>query len=104
LTFDDGPGIHTATALDQLAARGILGAFFVVGSRVKEYPEMLKRIFEQGHQIGIHSYSHRAFTSLTTEEIVSELEYTIQAVEQITGARPIYVRPPFGDHGSFYLK
>jgi peptidoglycan/xylan/chitin deacetylase (PgdA/CDA1 family) len=70
---------------------------------VKEHPSILKRIFEEGHQIGVHTWSHRALTTLTTEQIVSELEYTIEAIEEVTGARPTFVRPPFGDHGNTWL-
>lgn len=70
----------------------------MVGSRVKEHPEILLRTFEAGHQIGIHTWSHRALTTLDTDQIVAELEYTAMAIEQITGTRPTFVRPPFGDH------
>jgi peptidoglycan/xylan/chitin deacetylase (PgdA/CDA1 family) len=83
-----------------LASKDIRVTFFVVGSRVKEYPQILLRIFQEGHQIGIHTWSHRALTTQTTETIVSELEYSALALEQITGTRPIYVRPPFGDYGT----
>ena len=100
LTFDDGPAPSTDKILDYLASKGLLGSFYVVGSRVKENPAILKRIYEEGHQIGIHSYSHRAFTTLSNEVVIAELEWTIQAIEHITGVRPKYVRPPFGDHGN----
>jgi peptidoglycan/xylan/chitin deacetylase (PgdA/CDA1 family) len=102
LTFDDGPAPWTSALLDYLAAKDIRATFFVVGSRVREYPQILLRIFQEGHQIGIHTWSHRALTTQTTEQVVAELEYSILAIEQIIGTRPVYMRPPFGDFGILY--
>lgn len=47
----------------------------------------------------VHTWSHRALTTLSTEQIVAELQHTILAIEQVIGTRPTYMRPPFGDIG-----
>jgi hypothetical protein len=102
LTFDDGPAPWTNALLDYLASKDIRATFFVVGSRIKEYPQILLRIFQEGHQIAVHTWSHRALTTQSTEQIVAELEYTALAIEQVTGTRPVYMRPPFGDFGAIF--
>jgi peptidoglycan/xylan/chitin deacetylase (PgdA/CDA1 family) len=53
LTYDDGPSLNTAAALDALNAQGVKGTFFVVGSRVIQNPDILRRIYNEGHQIGL---------------------------------------------------
>ncbi len=58
LTFDDGPSTVTEDILDVLDQNGIKATFFVVGKCVEKYPEILKRAYNLGHSIGIHSYSH----------------------------------------------
>lgn len=103
--FDDGPSPYTPRLLDYLATKGIKATFFLVGSRVKQFPEMALRIFREGHEIGyfllisVHTWSHRALTTLTTDQVIAELEYTSRAIEQVIGTRPLVMRPPFGDFG-----
>ncbi|KAJ3301953.1 chitin deacetylase [Kappamyces sp. JEL0829] len=104
-TFDDGiarhltagPSEYSPTLLDWLKSKGIKATFFLVGSQVVQFPEVVQRQFDEGHQIAIHTWSHRALTSLTTDQVVAELEWTAQAIQQIIGVRPTYFRPPFGD-------
>ena len=87
LTFDDGPGLHTATLLNILKKHGVKATFFVVGERQRK--DLIKRAFEEGHSIGVHTYTHnykkiyaneKAFFAdfLATEEVIHELtgEYT----------------------------
>jgi hypothetical protein len=107
LTFDDGtsirlilgPSPYTPALLDYLQTKDIRATFFIVGSRAKQYPATLLRSFQEGHQIAVHTWSHRALTTLSTEQVVAELHTTIRAIEQIIGTRPLYMRPPFGDIG-----
>ena len=61
ITFDDGPGPYTAGLLDELAARGVKATFFVSGYRAANYPETLKRIVDEGHQLANHTYNHDQF-------------------------------------------
>ncbi|CAG8750229.1 4801_t:CDS:2, partial [Cetraspora pellucida] len=65
LTFDDGPGPYTNSLLDYLSSKQIKATFFVVGISIKEYPELLKKIFKEGHQIGIHTNTHPHLNELT---------------------------------------
>ena len=62
-----------------------------------QYPQYVKQAFDDGHLIAMHSWSHRALTTLTNEEIIAEFEYTARAIENVINARPKYYRPPFGD-------
>ena len=83
--------------MDDLNQLKVKATFFVVGAQVIEYPMILKQTFDQGHEICIHTWSHHSLTTMSTEIIVSELEYTIRAVQSVTGKRPNCMRPPFGD-------
>ncbi|KAI8930088.1 hypothetical protein BC831DRAFT_441276 [Entophlyctis helioformis] len=97
LTYDDGPSEETPALLDALKAINAKATFCVVGSRVIDRPQILRRIFEEGHQICSHTWSHRFLTSQSNEQIMAEFEWTNLIIQQVTGARPAYARPPFGD-------
>jgi peptidoglycan/xylan/chitin deacetylase (PgdA/CDA1 family) len=97
LTFDDGPSEFTPTLLATLAANKIHATFFVVGSRVVSRPEIVKNIIGQGHHVAVHTWSHPALTSLSNEQVVSELKWTLKAIKDTIGLTPKYMRPPFGD-------
>jgi len=98
ITFDDGPTEFTTGLLDFLAKSGTKVTFFVVGSRVFENPEILQRAVKEGHQIGIHTWSHPSLTSQSDEQIIAELKWTEAAIKQAVGLTPKYMRPPFGDY------
>ncbi|KAI8097481.1 uncharacterized protein BX664DRAFT_383757 [Halteromyces radiatus] len=97
LTFDDGPSNFTGQLLDSLDALNIKATFCVMGSNVKRYPDMLKRAYEAGHHIASHTYSHPHLMSLTNDEIIYEMKATEEAIRDVIGIRPTYVRPPFGE-------
>ncbi|KAI8897593.1 hypothetical protein BC833DRAFT_509743, partial [Globomyces pollinis-pini] len=97
ITFDDGPSRFTPDLLDYLLEHNIKATFFCIGSRVVEFGPTVLRAFQEGHQIGVHTWSHRALTTLTNDQIIAELEYTAMAITQVIGTRPIWIRPPFGD-------
>ncbi|ORX90719.1 hypothetical protein K493DRAFT_229822 [Basidiobolus meristosporus CBS 931.73] len=99
LTFDDGPGEHTPELLDILAAHNIKATFCVIGVLLQQpsHALTLKRIHDEGHTLCSHTWSHQHLMSLTNEEIVSELKTTEDLIVKITGVRPRYVRPPFGE-------
>ncbi|NMB00612.1 MAG: polysaccharide deacetylase family protein [Firmicutes bacterium] len=98
LTFDDGPDQrNTQKILDILREENVSATFFVVGNRVERYPEILIRIFDDGHLIANHSRTHADLTTLTNEEILAlELAPTSKAVEKLTGYYPMIMRPPWG--------
>ncbi|MBM7551919.1 polysaccharide deacetylase family protein [Thalassobacillus pellis] len=97
LTFDDGP--HRATTLKIakiLDAYEVKATFFVLGNRVKYYPEVLKKLHEIGHEIGNHSWSHRQLEGLTKEELKQQITVSEKAIEAVIGEKPALLRPPYG--------
>lgn len=97
LTFDDGPHPNTTPhILDILKKRNLKAAFFVLGCQVNKYPEIIKRMHEEGHIIGNHTYDHKNLTQLKKSSIIKEIENTNNLIEKITGEKPKYLRPPYG--------
>ena len=97
LTFDDGPHPNTTPhILDILKKRHIQAVFFVLGIQASKYPKIIKRIHDEGHIIGNHSYSHKNLVKLKGDKLISEIEDASKIVEKITGERPKFFRPPFG--------
>ena len=99
LTFDDGPKPDTGRILDILKAKGVKATFFVVGIQADTYPDTVKRIANEGHQIGCHTYNHRDLEYLSESEITRELFKTAATVRMLTGREIRYLRPPGGHEG-----
>ena len=96
-TFDDGPFTKVdQRILDVLDTYGGRATFFIVGSRVNDYKDTLKRIHDSGSEIGNHTYNHKNLENLAPEEVISQIEMTNDAVEAVTGFRPKLVRVPYG--------
>ena len=101
LTFDAAWGADkTQGILDTLAEHDATGTFFLVGFWVDEYPDMVKKIDAAGCEIGNHSKNHLQMSKLSEEEIKTELNYVSSKVEELTGKRPAYFRPPYGDYNN----
>ncbi|CAH1766104.1 4908_t:CDS:2, partial [Entrophospora sp. SA101] len=98
ITYDDGPSPFTPTILDYLGSKGLKATFFVIGSRATNHPDVLLRASKEGHQIGIHTWSHTSLTTQTNEVIIAELKWTEKIIKEITGLTPKYMRPPRGDY------
>lgn len=97
LTFDDGPHpYYTEQLLDGLKERGVHVTFFVTGEHAKLHPEIIKRMQEEGHLIGNHTYSHMQLSKTNRESFKQELIMTNEIIEEITGEEVQYVRPPYG--------
>ncbi|GAB3047630.1 hypothetical protein GCM10027053_01890 [Intrasporangium mesophilum] len=96
LTFDDGPGRHTARLLDVLAAREVRVTFFLVGREVAARPDLARAQVAAGHVIGNHSFTHPDLTALGPGELADEIDRTSDAIAAATGSRPTLARPPFG--------
>ncbi|MEN6584329.1 MAG: polysaccharide deacetylase family protein [Armatimonadota bacterium] len=94
LSFDDGPKKDTAKLLDVLKAKGVKATFFVVGKQVAAFPDVLKRMSAEGHDIQNHTYNHRALEYLSTEEIQREVAACAVMVRSITGHGTSFLRPP----------
>lgn len=97
LTFDDGPHpYYTEQLLDGLKKRGVKATFFVTGEHAVMHPDVIKRMSEEGHTIGNHTYSHMQLKSSNREAFKEELVKTNEVLEEITGDEVVYVRPPYG--------
>jgi peptidoglycan/xylan/chitin deacetylase (PgdA/CDA1 family) len=97
MTFDDGPHPqNTPRLLNILRARNIKATFFVIGSCVDLYPQVVRRCVAEGHEIGNHSYSHRLLSKLSDSEISLELARCRDAIVAATGVPPRVMRPPYG--------
>jgi peptidoglycan/xylan/chitin deacetylase (PgdA/CDA1 family) len=97
MTFDDGPhAANTPRLLDMLKQRKIHATFFVIGQNVAEYPDIMKRIKDEGHEIGSHSWSHPQLSVMSEAGVKDQLQKTHDAIIQTTGITPTLMRPPYG--------
>lgn len=97
LTFDDGPHPElTPRLLDLLADLEVVATFFVIGKQVEKYPEVVRRIVQEGHGIGNHTYSHPQRQALTTQGAAVEVTRSAEVIAQIAGTTPSLFRPPRG--------
>lgn len=97
ITFDDGPHpYYTEQLLDGLKARGVVATFFVTGEHASLHPDVIRRMNEEGHLVGNHTYSHMQLTSSNKEEFKEELIATSEVIEELIDEEVIYVRPPYG--------
>ncbi len=97
LTIDDGPSKYTAEILSVLEKNGVKANFFLVGSEIESYPHMVKRIVQEGHEIGSHSYNHKTFQVMTPEEIYQNEILAFNELLIKNGYKPTnLIRPPYG--------
>ena len=95
LTFDDGPsGRFTQTLLDGLALRGARATFLLCGYRMNQYPELTQRIFDEGHEIGYHGYTHTTMKTMSRRAIGQELIDSRALLPE--DCEPVFFRPPGG--------
>jgi len=98
LTFDDAPdSFYTEKILDILKEENVKATFFVLGEKVKENPEIIKRINSEGHLIGNHSTSHTNFTEYKDSiSVIKDVSYVDSVLFATIGKTPHYFRPPYG--------
>lgn len=95
LTFDDGPSpIWTPQILDELKKANIKATFFMLGEHVKKYPEVARRVANEGHEIGNHTYDHHVLFYYKPEELVKEIKDAEAIIREVTGRTTSYFRPP----------
>lgn len=98
LTFDDAPDANfTPQVLDVLKQEGVKATFFLVGNRIEAHPEIVRRMVQEGHVIGNHSYDHANLPKLTDAEFRDQIVKTDKLIREFTGNAPTYVRPPYGN-------
>lgn len=96
LTFDDGPGKYTAELLDILKQHDAKATFFVIGSNVNAFPDLVKREHEEGHYVGMHSMTHNFKTLYTNGQYVNEMKEDQSLIANLIGESPTLTRPPYG--------
>lgn len=97
LTFDDGPHEMTLSVLELLEKYNAKATFFCIGKNIEEHPEILKKVVEEGHTIGNHSYSHAEFFDFYRKnKVIAEIEKTDALIETILGKKTTLFRPPYG--------
>lgn len=103
-TFDDGPGDNTEMLLDGLRDRDAKASFFLIGSKAEKNPELVARIYEEGHLIGNHTYSHVNLRKCSKAEAEAQIEKTNAVIKEITGESPAFIRPPYGAYTGLMLE
>ncbi len=97
ITFDDGPDpTYTELLLDGLKERNVTATFFLIGKQAGQYPQIVERMQQEGHEIGNHTYDHVNLCSISEDEVKEQISLTNEVIMEITGECPIYIRPPFG--------
>lgn len=96
ITFDDGPGAYTAELLTFLKENDIRVTFFLVGNRINSYKNTVKRMVDEGHEVGYHSWKHDIQTKLSNSKIISDYKKTEKILKNITGTGFTLWRTPGG--------
>ena len=97
ITFDDGPTEMTLLVLDILKKNNAKAAFFCIGKNIEKHPDILKKIAEEGHLVGNHSYSHSSFFDFYRKnKVIGEIKKTDALIESVLGMKTTLFRPPYG--------
>lgn len=98
LTFDDGPDdVYTPRILKILDDQNVKATFFLVGSRVSDYSQVVRDLVDHGHQVAGHGWSHGSLRAMARPEVEEELDKTARAIRDVTGLEPLMFRPPYGE-------
>ncbi len=97
LTFDDGPNPDATPAiLDALGERGVHGTFFILGRHAERWPELVKRVADEGHTLANHGYHHRKLHFKSPRYVRADMELGLRSIENACGRRPRWFRAPHG--------
>ncbi|WP_252231601.1 polysaccharide deacetylase family protein [Clostridium sp. ZBS15] len=104
LTFDDGPASKvTEDVLDILKEEKIHATFFLIGEQIKGQEDLVKRIYDEGHSLGLHSMTHKKNNLYSSNEhFLKEMLETQELINSIVGIKPNILRFPFGCNNSSY--
>ncbi len=98
LTFDDGPsGQYTEKLLEGLKKRNVKATFFVMGKNIEENEDIILKMYNEGHLIGNHTYTHADLAKTDFDKACKEINDTNSYIKNITGYTPQFIRPPYGD-------
>ncbi len=96
LTFDDGPSGHfTRQLLQGLEQRSVKATFLLCGYRVAEFPGITQQIFDEGHEIGCHGYTHKNMEPMSRREVAAEIDKMLTLLPP--NCKPVFLRPPGGN-------
>lgn len=96
LTFDDGPdGQYTPQILDVLKQNHVPATFFVIGQNAEKFPDLVRRMYAEGHEIGSHTFTHPNLSAASDQRVQLELNATQRALQSILGHSTILFRPPY---------
>lgn len=96
LTFDDGPSSqYTPAVLDELKKLDVPATFFVIGENAERYPALVQRMWDEGDEIGNHTFTHPNLGAINPRRVELELNATQRAIESITGHSTMLFRPPY---------
>ena len=97
LTFDDGPSVMTDSVLDILKENHVKATFFLIGNQIKGQEAVVKRIYNEGHSIGLHTYTHTYKKIYPSRKgFINEMLKTQSEINSLTGIKPTIIRFPFG--------
>ncbi|MEK3848274.1 polysaccharide deacetylase family protein [Paenibacillus peoriae] len=97
LTFDDGPDPEfTPLLLDLLKKYNIKSTFFVLGRKAEKYPDLIQRMHNEGHLVGIHNYVHWSNALMSPKRVREQVNKTANVINRIIGEKAFYYRPPWG--------
>lgn len=97
MTYDDGPHpVYTPRLLDMLRERNIKATFYVIGSNAQRYPQIIRRMLAEGHEIGNHTWNHPALSSISEARGREEMSRTARLITDISGYHMRTMRPPYG--------
>jgi len=104
ITFDDGPDpVYTPLLLDVLEKYHVKATFFVVGAKARAHPDVIRKIHQHGHSIGIHNDYHLSNWVLPPLFFKKQLKRASETIREITGEQPVFYRPPWGHFNLFSL-
>jgi peptidoglycan-N-acetylglucosamine deacetylase len=96
ISFDDGPDPEwTPKILDVLKQHGVKATFFLIGLQVEKFPGVAKRVFNEGHEIGNHTFTHPDISAISKRYFEVELNLTERLFESKLGVKPVLMRPPY---------
>ena len=97
LTFDDGPRrATTARLLDGLGQRGVPATFFLIGKQIPDNEDLILRMEQEGHEVGIHTFDHVPLTGLNAADFDAQVGKTRRLLQSLLGREDFLLRPPYG--------
>jgi peptidoglycan-N-acetylglucosamine deacetylase len=99
ITFDDGPNpVYTPQVLEIFSKAKGKATFFMIGEQMRNHPEVVKLVTDQGHEIGNHTFTHPKLSQLSIHDCLNEIEETEKLIEKMAGRKPVIFRPPYFDY------